>query len=978
MQTQNSSFVSPLRLIPPLWAVFLLAVTLLCSVTRAADAGGTLSGSVSNTGTGNLLEGARVEIASLGLSTLTDSTGRYVLSGVPAGTHEVTSTYTGLDPMASTVTITAGQRATRDFNLTAGVYRLSEFRVTGEREGNAAAITSQRNADNVKNVVALDSYGNLPNMSAGELAIRLPGVAGNLDDEGNVTGVTIRGAAPGLNRVNVDGNLMSNVGGMGRNFQMHSLTGAMFEQLELVKGHTPDQSADSLGGSVNLKTRSPLSIRERRRIGYSVGARWAAPFFEQGPLREQHRIHPQVNVAYQEVFDVFGGNRNLGIALNTFYSENVNAPATYQYDYQNTENSPAYLWDYRTANYYNSRKQSSVNLKAEYRLSEVTKLTFNGIYNDADEAFDRRLNTRAFTGGSGTTPNATTSGVVPGFTETLTTVRPVAASIFETTSTLNSFFNRTRLVNMGAEHKLDRWAIDYDGSYSQTHNNLGTGKNGGGGSLVQRVLGVGWTIDTSDPENPVFTQTGGPSIYDPASYNNSRQLVRRNNARDIEILNAKGSISYRAETSFPLNLKTGAFYRKHEVAEVNGQRRWDYIGATPLPNNSGETNYDEDRTGRDIPFTETASLVPELSDTTRWREDIYYRETQKYLATRNATEEIAAGYLMAQGKIAGIGFLGGARVERTEVSGFGYYRGVVATAAQIPDPAARAEHDWNNPRTNSGKYTDIFPSAHVSYDITPDLKTRASWSTSFGRPAFTDLLPSATISDPLSTVTINNPALKPQYSKNVDLTIEYYFKPAGLVSLGFFTKDISDYIVTGIVDTIGSGTDNGFNGDYAGYTLLAKRNSGTAKVQGWEFDYRQQFTFLPGFLGGLGAAANFTWLKTHGDYGGGTTLSTDLVDGFIPESGNVRLTYNYRGFGASASLNYTGRYLQDYADQAPRLRYRASRAVVNVGVSYQLRPQLTLFADIANLTNEPQRFYRFRASQVERYVFNNTAITFGV
>jgi hypothetical protein len=40
----------------------------------------------------------------------------------------------------------------------------------------------------------------------------------------------------------------------------------MFEQLEVIKGHTPDQTADSLGGTVNLKTRSPLSMKEKRRF----------------------------------------------------------------------------------------------------------------------------------------------------------------------------------------------------------------------------------------------------------------------------------------------------------------------------------------------------------------------------------------------------------------------------------------------------------------------------------------------------------------------------------------------------------------------------------------------------------------------------------------------------------------------------------------------------------------------------------------
>ena len=67
-----------------------------CSVVRAAE-GGSISGPVSNVVTGNLLEGAKVEIRALGRSTVTDSNGRYVLNGVPAGTHEIAASYVGLD-----------------------------------------------------------------------------------------------------------------------------------------------------------------------------------------------------------------------------------------------------------------------------------------------------------------------------------------------------------------------------------------------------------------------------------------------------------------------------------------------------------------------------------------------------------------------------------------------------------------------------------------------------------------------------------------------------------------------------------------------------------------------------------------------------------------------------------------------------------------------------------------------------------------
>ena len=64
-------------------------------------------------------------------------------------------------------------------------------------------------------------------------------------------------------------------------------------------------------------------MREKRRLTYSASARWAPSFTQQIPLREAHRMHPLVNVGYQEVFDVLGGERNLGVALNVFYSENV-------------------------------------------------------------------------------------------------------------------------------------------------------------------------------------------------------------------------------------------------------------------------------------------------------------------------------------------------------------------------------------------------------------------------------------------------------------------------------------------------------------------------------------------------------------------------------------------------------------------------------------------------------------------------------
>src|SRR5687768_4617430 len=90
----------------------------------AATDSGVIAGHVSNVATGKLLEGARVEVPQLQLSTLTDNTGRFVLGNVPAGTHEVVASYIGLDPLRTAVTVTSGARFVFNFDPTTEIYTL--------------------------------------------------------------------------------------------------------------------------------------------------------------------------------------------------------------------------------------------------------------------------------------------------------------------------------------------------------------------------------------------------------------------------------------------------------------------------------------------------------------------------------------------------------------------------------------------------------------------------------------------------------------------------------------------------------------------------------------------------------------------------------------------------------------------------------------------------------------------------------------
>jgi len=158
---------SPSRRRFRLWPLFLLA-------SAAWAQTGSISGWVSNQATRNLLSGASVEISALGLSIRTDDRGYYTLTGIPAGEHMVVASYAGLDPQSIAVRVATGAAVARNFELTSAVYKLGEFKVSADREGAAAALTAQRNSANVRNVIAMDSYGDLPNLSVAELAGSCP------------------------------------------------------------------------------------------------------------------------------------------------------------------------------------------------------------------------------------------------------------------------------------------------------------------------------------------------------------------------------------------------------------------------------------------------------------------------------------------------------------------------------------------------------------------------------------------------------------------------------------------------------------------------------------------------------------------------------------------------------------------------------------------------------------------------------------
>jgi iron complex outermembrane recepter protein len=620
---------------------------------------------------------------------------------------------------------------------------------------------------------------------------------------------------------------------------------------------------------------------------------------------------------------------------------------------------------------------------------------------------------RAYTGSATALPSETSvaTGINPGWTDTVTAVRPLTTAnylsntanttlIDLSTTGPNSYIVRQWLGSFAGEHTYGPIKIDYNTGYSRNNLKIGMttgGAKGGQYGLTQRMAGVGWRLES--PIGADFSrliQTAGPDIADPNNYRPIvNGLVASPQNQDQYNKHFNADLIYTLPTVAPIIFKAGFTWRQLDIKIQNYSRRWSYLGTSALPTDPSIGFYGTFAEGKNMPIWQVSDFMTDRAPTNPalWSEDLYFFYQNSYTGNRGVTEDVTAGYGMFKGKFASqgwlsrTGFLAGVRQEKTETESFGWVRTKASNAStvaeQLADPQGAAFRDYDAYRRNlAGSYTKTFPSVHLNHDITRNLKARLSWSTGFGRAPPSNLMPNESVNETAETITINNPALLPQMATNWDATLEYYFEPLGSLSVGWFNKNIKDYIVTGLDNGIvSSGAANGFNGEYAGYRILTSLNAGTAKVNGLEFSYQQQFTFLPGFLKGLALSANYTHLSTEGDFGLGNSVKrgTNEVAGFVPKLGNVMLRWAYKNFSTRVIANYNSSYISSYSATNPGANlYRYSRKTVDWGMGYQINPKLTVTLDISNLTKEPQSFYQYTPDRYQAYTQNFLTISAGL
>ncbi|MBD1390013.1 TonB-dependent receptor [Neiella sp. HB171785] len=311
-------------------------------------------------------------------------------------------------------------------------------------------------------------------------------------------------------------------------------------------------------------------------------------------------------------------------------------------------------------------------------------------------------------------------------------------------------------------------------------------------------------------------------------------------------------------------------------------------------------------------------------------------------------------------------------------------------------------------------YDIWLPSLNLNYIINDEMIARFAASKTMSRPQIDSLRPGFKVvetvwggNDRNNTITLTNTKLDPLESNNLDLSFEWYFNEAGMVTATVFYKDMSNFEESETVNTYmddlrGVGLDpdapaydvndlvkvagvdslegcmpkraqmaNELYEDWwysdnledtcAVFKTTRIRNGKGADIKGLELQYMQTFDELPGWMAGLGVQANYTYQDSSYDQEV-SSIDDSVTLPELPVAYTPENSYNFTGFwemnGHQVRLAYQGtddQLVQRSWEQGTL--WEDGRNTLDFSASYQFNEHILFTLQAVNLTDEPVRQY---------------------
>lgn len=975
------------------------AVMVMAAPVSAQEVG-RVDGTVLDAERGTFLRGVQVEIPSLNITTTTDREGNFALRRVPAGTYDVTFFYVGRDPVTEQVTIQGGATETVSVSLS----RVSDAAVqdtiivvgTPIADSEAAALSRQRAADNVSNIIASDSIGRFPDRNAADALGRVAGISIERD-QGQARFVNVRGAPAGFSTIAFNGVSVPSAGNGGARFDI--IPNDVIGSIEVVKAITPDLPADSIGGFINIETAGAFD-----NDGFSVDAELALGVKQLGG---GELFNGQLTVS-----DTFLDGKLGVLASGSFFHDNKVTDNTENRFIGEGERLFSRQADYRL--YRLERQNTSGNVRFDFRPNDNHSFFWNTVFSEFSD-FEQRdqhiydLDDAQFgeigSAESDAIGNTPIQGTVYGVELDATfNMREDIESIFTT--------------QLGGESDFEMFSLEWSAGFNETINAREPDSAYWEYDINNADDGISVTYDYTNPDAPIIEVYD--SILDPAA-------ITAANPDGYALGDRLPGPPISAFTFENLEISDTEEVVEEYYGQFDIEYPWQPFGLTSdlkfggrvsLANATLEdTDLEVDDDINDFVNTDYANILTgNLSRATfpqpamfefgedrsfNGRDEVFAaaRENNLILTQGNVWENfydvdfnVYAGYLMNTFRFDNFDIIVGGRVELTDWEATGnnaldedgledileagsdrgitlneLYSATDAMGAPLIEQVVAADD-----------YIDFFPSVHFNYRPREDLVFRLAYTESIERPGYEDLAPNRIIDDedsdlgPGGVIFISggNPALEPLRARSIDAYAEYYLPYRGILSFGVFHKDIDDPIF---------GAEQELDGAAFGFPdnrvrLSGPLNGSDASITGFEFNYSQQFGFLPEPWDGFGTSINYTQAEDEAQTPPLFNEETGLNDGASRESGlagasdetynvsvffekygvSTRLTYQYRSAWLNA-INLSNPDQDRFWDERPSLDF---------SFRYAMNDNITFFLDANNLTDEFGRRYNGNTNNV--------------
>ncbi|MFC5682505.1 TonB-dependent receptor [Flavobacterium sp. MAHUQ-51] len=925
--------------------VFLFLVTLMGYAQR-----GVISGKILDQADKFPLPGAMVQIAGENKYTISDGNGRYEFLNVEPGTYQIEIRYIGYSPSTDKVTVEASKNAVVNFNLKTSGTELNEVIVGDVLKGQAKALNQQKNNRNIGNVISADQVGRFPDANIGDALKRVPGITMQ-NDQGEARNIIIRGLAPALNSVTLNGDRIPSAEGDNRNVQMDLIPSDMISSIEVNKTLTPDMDADAIGGSVNLVTRATPN---KERISATLAGGYL-------PIREKASY--TAGLVY--------GNRfldsKLGLVISGSYNNNDYGSDNIENVWSKDEFGNTFLSKAEIRQYDVQRIRRSASVAFDYKFNDNNTIFANAMYNWRDDRENRY--------------RVTYDNIVPTYSgENITgysvRVRRQTKGGVDNDRNKNRRLEDQRVQNyaLRGEHLINsKLDLDWSANYS-TAREYRPGER----YVEYRQKGVAATQDLSDERLPLVTTTG--ETLDKLKFDS---VTENTNDTDESELGAKVNIRFPFSIipSQKGRIRTGLRMRLKEKSRDNNFFSYEPINDDMATLSSVPTKFFDGKGynpgSKYVAGTfASASYLGglDLHNTTLFEGQ---DEPSEYLSVNyNAKENIFATYIRwDQDFNDKLSMIFGFRAENTRID---------YTGNRVLD-----ESELETKINTENSYTNVMPGISFKYNATDNLIFRLAATTALARPNYYDLAPYVNNVASDREISAGNPDLKATYSYNYDLMVENYFKSVGLISGGAFYKNLNDFVYK-------YSTNQFSNADFAAnfpnqnnpipvgeeWKFVQSKNGKNVDVYGFEVALQRRLDFLPGqFLKGFGVYLNYTYTKSKAkgiaDEDGNERKNVTLP-GTAPHMFNGSLSWENKRFSARVSTNYTADYIDVLGADASEDSYYDKQFFVDANAAFKITKNLRLFAEANNITNQPLRYYQGEKSHTQQLEYYQGRYNFGL